>query len=123
MARPGTEVIVGMVRDPQFGPTIMFGLGGVMVELLRDVSFRVAPFEREVALDLIQETMAYRVLQGMRGERPKDIAAVTELLVQVSRLAARYPQIKEIDFNPIRVHEKGCSLLDARILLEGGRPE
>jgi acetyltransferase len=123
MARPGTEVIVGMVRDPQFGPTIMFGLGGVMVELFRDVSFRVAPFEREVALDLIKETMAYRVLQGMRGERPKDIAAVTELLVQVSRLAARYPQIKEIDFNPIRVHEKGCSLLDARILLEGGRPE
>jgi acetyltransferase len=123
MAQPGTEVIIGMVRDPQFGPTIMFGLGGVMVELLRDVSFRVAPFEREVALDLIQETMAYRVLQGMRGERPKDIAAVTELLVQVSRLAARYPQIKEIDFNPIRVHEKGCSLLDARILLEGGRPE
>lgn len=117
MAPAGVEVIVGMARDAQFGPTVMFGLGGVLVELFRDVSFRVAPFDREVAMDMIQETRGHRVLQGLRGDRPKDVGAVAELLVQVSRLAARYPQIREIDLNPVRVYESGYSILDARILL------
>jgi len=119
MARPGTELIIGMVRDVQFGPTIMFGMGGVLVELYKDVSFRVAPFDEEVALDMIKETKGYRVLQGMRGEKQKDIASLVELLVQVSRLAARYPQIKEVDLNPTRAYEDGYSVLDARILLGG----
>jgi acetyltransferase len=118
MAQPGTEWIIGMVRDAQFGPAILFGMGGVWVELFKDVSFRIAPFDQEVALDMIQETKGYRVLQGMRGEEPKDIASLVELLVQVSRLAARYPQIREIDLNPIRVYRSGYSILDARILLE-----
>jgi len=118
MAQPGIEFIIGMVRDAQFGPTIMFGMGGVFVELFKDVSFRIAPFDREVALDMIKETRSYRVLQGMRGEKQKDIASLAELLVQVSQLAARYPQIKEIDLNPIRVYENGYSVLDARILLD-----
>lgn len=118
MAPPGPEFIIGMVRDAQFGPTIMFGMGGVYVELFRDVSFRVAPFDREVALDMIKETRGYRVLQGMRGETRKDISSLVELLVQVSRLAAMYPQIREIDLNPVRVYEKGYNILDARILLD-----
>jgi len=118
MAQPGTEWIIGMVRDAQFGPTIMFGMGGVFVELFKDVSFRIAPFDKETALDMIKETRGYRVLQGMRGEKQKDIASLAELLVQVSQLAARYPQIKEIDLNPIRVYEIGYSVLDARILLD-----
>lgn len=118
MAPPGPEVIIGMVRDAQFGPTIMFGMGGVFVELFKDVSFRVAPFDQEVALDMIKETKSYRLLQGMRGESPKDIASVAALLSQVSQLAARYPQIKEIDLNPVRVYENGYSILDARILLD-----
>jgi acyl-CoA synthetase (NDP forming) len=118
MAQPGIEFIVGMVRDAQFGPTIMFGLGGVFVELFKDVSFRIAPFGEEVALDMIKETKGYRVLQGMRGEKQKDVASLVELLVQVSQIAARYPQIKEIDLNPIRVYENGYSILDARILLD-----
>jgi acetyltransferase len=118
MAQAGTEWIIGMMRDAQFGPTIMFGMGGVFVELFKDVSFRIAPFDEEVALDMIKETKGYRVLQGMRGEKPKDIASLVELLVQVSQLAARYPQIKEVDLNPIRVYEKGYSILDARILLD-----
>jgi acyl-CoA synthetase (NDP forming) len=120
MAPPGTELIVGMVRDAQFGPTVMFGLGGVFVELLEDVCFRVAPFDKKVALDMIRESRAYRLMQGLRGGKEKDVASLAELLVQVSQLAARYPQIKEIDLNPIRVYEEGYSLLDARILLEGG---
>jgi acyl-CoA synthetase (NDP forming) len=118
MAQPGAEFIIGMVHDAQFGPTIMFGMGGVFVELFKDVSFRVAPFGEEVALDMIKETKGYRVLQGMRGEKQKDIASLVELLVQVSQLAARYPQIKEIDLNPIRVYANGYSILDARILLD-----
>jgi acetyltransferase len=118
MAQPGTEFIIGMVRDAQFGPTIMFGMGGVFVELFKDVSFRIAPFDEEVALDMIKETKGYRVLQGMRGEKQKDIASLVKLLVQVSQLAARYPQIKEVDLNPIRVYENGYSVLDARILLD-----
>jgi len=118
MAQPGTEWIVGMVRDAQFGPTVMFGMGGVFVELFKDVSFRIAPFGEKVALDMIKETKGYRVLQGMRGEKQKDIASLVKLLVQVSQLAVRYPQIKEVDLNPIRVYEKGYSVLDARILLD-----
>ena len=89
------------------------------MELFKDVSCRIAPFDEEVALDMIKETKGYRVLQGMRGEQQKDIASLAELLVQVSQLAARYPQIKEIDLNPIRVYEDGYSILDARILLDG----
>ena len=120
MAQPGTEFIIGMVRDPQFGPTIMFGMGGVFVELFKDVSFRVAPFNEEVALDMIKETRGYRVLQGLRGEKQKDIPSLVKLLVQMSKLAARYPQIKEVDLNPIRIYEEGYSILDARILLGTG---
>jgi acyl-CoA synthetase (NDP forming) len=122
MAEPGTEFIIGMVRDAQFGPTIMFGMGGVFVEVYKDVSFRVAPFDEEVAVDMIMETKGYRVLQGVRGEKKKDIPGLAELLVKVSQIAARYPQIKEIDLNPIRVYEKGYLILDARILLEVESP-
>jgi hypothetical protein len=108
-----------MVRDPQFGPTIMFGMGGVLVEVFEDVSFRVAPFDTDVALELIKDTRVYQVLQGLRGEKGKDIIGLAELLVRVSQVAARYPQVREIDLNPIRVHEEGYSILDARILLDG----
>jgi acetate---CoA ligase (ADP-forming) len=118
MAQPGTEWIIGMVRDLQFGPTIMFGMGGVLVELFKDVSFRIAPFDERVALDMIQETKGYRLLQGVRGEKPKDIASLVKLLVQVSQISTQYPQIKEVDLNPIRVYEDGYSILDARILLD-----
>jgi acetyltransferase len=119
MAQPGPEVIIGMVRDPQFGPTIMFGMGGVLVEVFEDVSFRVAPFDTDVALEMIKDTRVYQVLQGLRGEKGKDIIGLAELLVRVSQVAARYPQVREIDLNPIRVHEEGYSILDARILLDG----
>ncbi|MCS7282473.1 MAG: acetate--CoA ligase family protein [Anaerolineae bacterium] len=118
MAPPGPEVIIGTTRDPQFGPIVMFGLGGIFVELFKDVSFRVAPFEQEVALDMIRETRAYQVLRGLRGETPKDVEALADLLVRVSRLAAQYPQIREMDLNPVRVYEKGYAILDARILLD-----
>jgi hypothetical protein len=86
-------------------------------EVFEDVRFRVAPFNEEVALGMIKETKGYRVLLGIRGEVQKDITSLTRLLVQVSNIAARYPQIKEIDLNPLRVYEGGYSILYARILL------
>jgi len=102
-AAAGTELIIGMVRDPQFGPVIMFGLGGIFVEVFKDVSFRVAPFSREVALDMIKETRAARILEGVRGQKAVDVEALAQLLVKVSELAARYEDISEIDLNPVRV--------------------
>lgn len=118
MADPGTELILGVVQDPQFGPTVMFGLGGIFVEVFRDVSFRVAPFDKETALEMIQETKAWQLLQGVRGEKRKDIGSLVELLVQLSRLAVMYPDISEIDLNPVRVYEHGVKILDARIMLK-----
>lgn len=118
MAKPGTEVIVGMVRDAQFGPVIMFGMGGVFVEVFKDVSFRVAAFGHTVARQMIEETTAYKILAGTRGEKPKDIDSLANLMVKVSELATKYPEISEIDLNPVRVYEQGISVLDARIMLK-----
>ncbi|MEL7564092.1 MAG: acetate--CoA ligase family protein [Dehalobacterium sp.] len=117
MAKAGTEVIVGVVQDAQFGPTVMFGLGGIFVEVFKDVSFRIAPFDREVALEMINETNASEILRGVRGEQQKDVEALVQLLVRVSELAVDHPDIKEIDLNPVRVYEKGLDILDARIML------
>jgi acetyltransferase len=120
LAEPGTEIIIGMVRDPQFGPTIMFGLGGIFVEVFKDVSFRVAPFNEEVALDMIKETKAFELLGGVRGETAKDVGSLVDLLVKVSRMAATQPEISEIDLNPVRIYERGLAVLDARIILSCG---
>jgi len=117
-AAAGTELIIGMVRDPQFGPVIMFGLGGIFVEVFKDVSFRVAPFSREVALDMIKETRAARILEGVRGQKAVDVEALAQLLVKVSELAAKYEDISEIDLNPVRVYEHGVAILDCRIILK-----
>src|SRR5208283_4470378 len=116
-AEEGTELIVGVFRDPQFGPVVMVGLGGVFVEVLKDVSFRVAPFGIEVARDMISETKAAKVLAGVRGQKPADIEALAELLVKISELAERYDDIREIDLNPVRVYPHGLAILDCRIML------
>ncbi|RLF22944.1 MAG: CoA-binding protein [Thermoprotei archaeon] len=117
MAPQGKEVIVGMHRDPQFGPLIMFGLGGVYVELVRDVSFRLAPLTRSEAVEMIMETKAYRLLKGFRGEPPSDIEAVVETLLKISMLSMEFREIQEIDINPLFVYEKfkGCLVVDAKI--------
>jgi acetyltransferase len=117
-AATGTELIIGMVRDPQFGPVIMFGLGGVFVEVFKDVSFRVAPFDREIALAMIKETRAARILEGVRGQATVDVEAVAQLLVKLSELAVRYEDINEIDLNPVRVYAQGAAILDCRIILK-----
>jgi len=121
--RGGREVILGMARDPQFGPLVMFGLGGIYVEALRDVAFRVAPLTRADADSMIREIRAFPILQGVRGEPPADLAALAEDLLRLSQLAVDMPAIAEIDINPLIVRPagKGTVALDARIRLASGR--
>ena len=104
MAR-GREVILGVSRDPQFGPLLMFGLGGVYVEVLKDVSFRVAPITRQDAMDMIHEIRSYPLLAGVRGEKTADIQAIVECLLRLSQLVTDFPQIIELDINPLMVSE------------------
>ncbi len=118
MAPSGTEVIVGSIKDPQFGPAIMFGLGGVFVEVLKDVTFRIAPITEDEACEMISEVKAYPLLKGYRNTPPADLKAITNILVNTSKLVMDHPEIKELDLNPIMVYEKGAKTVDARIILE-----
>ncbi len=121
MSPPGREVIVGVSRDLQFGHAVMFGMGGTLVEVFKDVSFRIVPFGEKEAAAMIGETRGAKLLEGVRGGRPADLAALRRLLVQVSDLVARHPEIDEMDLNPVIVHEKGLTVVDARVAL-GARP-
>lgn len=118
MAPPSTEVIVGAVKDPQFGHALMFGLGGVFVEVLKDVTFRIAPINETDAREMITEVKAYPLLNGYRNMPPADLNAITDILLNVSRLVMENPKIKELDLNPIIVYDKGAKAVDARIILE-----
>ena len=118
MAPLSTEVIVGATKDPQFGPALMFGLGGIFVELLKDVAFRIAPITETDAREMITEVKAYPILRGYRGQPPADIDAVVQILLDTSRLVMGNPEIRELDLNPIMVYEKGAKTVDARIILE-----
>jgi len=117
MVPQGTEIIIGMTKDPSFGPVIMFGLGGIFVEVLKDVSFRIIPLEERDAQEMIAEIKGYKILKGARGEAPKDIEAIKNLLMKVSQLTMENPEIKEIDLNPVFVFEKGLQVVDARMIL------
>jgi len=112
-----TEVIIGMMKDPHFGPVIMFGLGGIFVEVLKDVSFRILPIEEIDAEEMIAEIKGHEILKGARGETPKDLEAIKKLLMKISQLAMENPEIKEIDLNPVFVFDKGLQVADARMIL------
>jgi acyl-CoA synthetase (NDP forming) len=118
MAPQSTEVIVGEIKDPQFGQTLMFGLGGIFVEILKDVTFRIAPLTREDAYEMITKVKAYPLLKGYRNTPPADLDAITNALLNTSKLVMDYPEIKELDLNPIMAYEKGAKTVDARIILE-----
>ena len=120
MALAGTEVIVGSSKDPQFGPVIMFGLGGIFVELLKDVSFRVIPIEQRDAQEMIKEIKGYPLLQGYRGKEPANISALVEIILKISKLIEENPQIKELELNPIFAYKNKAVAADARIILEKG---
>ncbi|MCR4418988.1 MAG: acetate--CoA ligase family protein [Clostridia bacterium] len=118
---PGTELVVGFSRDLQFGPLLMFGLGGVYVNLLRDVSFRLTRgFGPAEAEEMIRETKAYTLLRGYRGEPPRDVAAVVETLCRVARLAEEFPEVVEMDINPLVAYERGLAALDAKMTIGDG---
>jgi acyl-CoA synthetase (NDP forming) len=118
MARPGVEVIIGMNKDPQFGPVIMFGLGGIWVEVLKDVSFRIVPVMKRDAAEMVKEIKGYAMLQGYRGQEPVDVAYLEKLIVKVSDFIEKNPQIKELDLNPLIAYGDGAVAVDARIILE-----
>jgi acetyltransferase len=118
MANPGIEVIVGTKIDDQFGPIIMYGLGGIMVEILKDVVFRVLPITRNGAKRMIEETKSFPILNGVRGTDAYDKKALIKLLMLCSEIVEAYPEIVEMDLNPVIIHKKGISLVDARILLK-----
>jgi acyl-CoA synthetase (NDP forming) len=118
MAPASTEVIVGSIKDPQFGPALMFGLGGIFVEVLKDVTFRIAPVSEEEAREMITEVKAYPLLKGYRNIPPADINAIIKILLSTSKLVMEHQEIKELDLNPIMVYEKGAKTVDARIILE-----
>jgi acetate---CoA ligase (ADP-forming) len=117
MAASGREIIVGVTRDLQFGHTVMFGMGGILVEVLRDVSFRIVPFSEKDAAEMIDEIRGAKLLNRVRGNKSADVAALRRLLVQVSDLTARHGEIDEMDLNPVIVHEKGLTVVDARVIL------
>jgi acetate---CoA ligase (ADP-forming) len=119
--RKGREVLVGVNRDPQFGPLVVFGLGGIYVEVLKDVAFRLAPITRAEATEQVRGIRTYPLLQGVRGEPPADIAAAEEIILRVSQLVTEFPEIVEMDINPLVLHNQGegAIVLDARIILQG----
>jgi acetyltransferase len=118
MVGKGIEVIIGAKIDDQFGPVIMYGLGGIMVEIIKDVSFRVLPISRRSAQRMIAETKSHPILDGARGDNPYDKKALVNLLLVCSEIIEAYPQIQEMDLNPVVIHHDGLSIVDARILLK-----
>ena len=118
MASPGLEVIVGMNRDPQFGPVMLFGLGGIMVEIFQDVSLRLLPLTKEDAVSMIREIKGYGLIAGYRGRPPVDEQALADCLLAVARLASEYPEIVEIDLNPVFAYPDGVLVADSRIIVK-----
>lgn len=118
MADEGVEIIIGTKIDAQFGPVIMFGIGGILVEVVKDVSFRVLPISRKAPQKMIREIKSYPILKGVRGQSPVDQEAICNLLLKVSEIIEAYPVIEEMDLNPVIAHERGVTIVDVRIILK-----
>jgi len=117
-APTGIELIIGGLRDPQFGPAVMFGTGGFAVELVADVSFRLAPLNREEVFDMMQEVKSYPLLTGFRGSKPVDLEKLASAVMKLSDILLEIEEIKEIEINPLLVHEEGVVAVDARVVLQ-----
>lgn len=121
MLKPGREIIIGITEDPQFGHAIMFGLGGIFVEILKDVTFRIIPIEEKDAWTMIKSIKGYPILAGARGEPPADMKAIVDMMLKVSQLVNDLEEyIKEMDLNPVFVYNEGegAVIVDARIILK-----
>ncbi len=118
MAPPGTEVIIGTGKDPQFGPFIMFGLGGIFVEVLKDVSFRIIPVDERDAREMVKEIKGYPLLEGYRGREPVGLDVLVEMIVKLSDFIQENPLIRELELNPMFAYKDNALVVDARIVLE-----
>jgi len=118
MAKPGVEVIMGMTKDDQFGPVLMFGIGGVLVEVLKDVAFRIVPLVKRDASQMIREIKGFPILEGYRGQEPANVAALEDALLKLSGFVESTPEIKELDLNPVLAYNDGVIAVDARVILE-----
>ena len=118
---PITELIIGMTTDAQFGPALMFGIGGILVEILEDVSFRIAPIEEYDAKEMIKEIKGFPILDGYRGKPKADLDAIIDTLMKISNLVTKHEEIYEMDLNPVFIYDKGLVCVDARIILK--KPE
>lgn len=118
MARPGVEVIIGMFKDNQFGSVLMFGLGGIMVEVLKDVSFRIGPLAKRDAAEMLREIKGYPLLKGYRGQDAVDLSCLEDMLLRVSDFVEQNPEVKELDLNPVLAYSNGALVVDARVILD-----
>jgi acetyltransferase len=119
MAPPGVkEVIIGFKRDEQFGPMLMFGLGGIYVEIMKDISFKLAPLSRQNAFEIVREIKSYMLLRGLRGEPPVNFAALEEIILVMSQLAMDLPQVWEAEFNPVLINHERAMVADVRMTLQ-----
>ncbi len=118
MAEPGTEIILGMSKDPQFGPVLMFGLGGVLVEVLKDVAFRIVPLTDRDVKQMVREIKGFPVLEGYRGQDPADLEEIERAILKLSNYVEQHEEIKELDLNPVFAYKDGLAAVDARIVLE-----
>ena len=117
MAKSGVEVIIGVVQDPIFGPVMMFGLGGIFVEVLKDVVFRAVPVSRSDAEEMLEQIASSKILDGVRGNPPVNRGALVDLMLTVSTAVQAHPEIAEIDLNPVIVRDDGYDVVDARMVL------
>ncbi|MGI0065544.1 MAG: acetate--CoA ligase family protein, partial [Nitrosotalea sp.] len=117
MVKGGKETIVGSKQEPGFGPVVMFGMGGIYVEVLKDVTFRVAPVTDSESDEMISSIKTNKLLQGVRGEKPSDVKKLADCIQRISQLVTDFEEIKELDMNPVLVFEKGkgCKVVDVRI--------
>ncbi len=118
MIKGKRELVAGMTRDPQFGPCVMFGLGGIFTEVLKDISFRMAPLNKQDAMDMIQEIKAYKILDSIRGMAAADLAMLSDILINVGRIGLENESVKEIDINPVIISGNRPVAVDALVILE-----
>jgi len=114
----GTEIIIGLKKDPQFGPVVLLGLGGIFVEVMKDVSLRIAPLEKTGCLEMIEELKGSAILKGARGKKPVNIDSIVNILMAVSSIGMKNKNIAEMDLNPVIVNESSAKVVDARIIVE-----
>lgn len=117
MVSKGVEVAIGGLRDVEFGPVVMFGLGGIFIEVLRDVTFRVAPLSEADAEEMIREVKGFKLLEGYRGMEPVNLKSIIDIILKVSRMIVENELISQIDLNPVIAHKQGAKVVDARVIL------